>query len=222
MRKVAEASNFLFTRWTPETRFHPTTPPSSLCRWTDTLAALTPLSVCPQMRTLKLDSNSLAYLSATYFRCARSAGQQPPCVPECNVVQARSLRASHPRLLSLRSCDLLDAPSISVRPWTASLHACPTSRRSTLATTRLMRCKPPHWLLPSRAADSCRYAIALLGQTTLATLVSLRCSRRSHALCDSCTFMGEKGRQVVRLCDYPPHLDCPFPPSAARRLPTTA
>lgn len=35
--------------------------------WTDSLSALCPASVCPNIRNLKLDSNSLAYLSSSYF-----------------------------------------------------------------------------------------------------------------------------------------------------------
>ena len=35
--------------------------------WTDTLAALVPAQAAPNVRNIKLDSNSLAYLSAAYF-----------------------------------------------------------------------------------------------------------------------------------------------------------
>jgi hypothetical protein len=41
--------------------------------WTDTLSALVPAVPCPNIRNLKLDSNSLAYLSTSYFNDAMDA-----------------------------------------------------------------------------------------------------------------------------------------------------
>ena len=41
--------------------------------WTDTLAALAPAAPAPNIQCLKLDSNSLAYLSSTFFNEAMDA-----------------------------------------------------------------------------------------------------------------------------------------------------
>jgi hypothetical protein len=82
--------------------------------WTDTLAALVPAVTAPNIRNIKLDSNSLAYLSAAYFNEAMdSLLQRLPNLESLHLgnnqldsAQAIALAASITRHKVTRLCNL--------------------------------------------------------------------------------------------------------------------
>lgn len=108
------------------------------------------LAVCPNMKNIKLDSNSLAYLSAAYFNesiDSVSVGQiyidlQHRVVAFVGISKSQSASNSQP-------CRRPPLPICSCFP--ASL----ASRRSTSATTSWIARRPSHWQRASRST-SCR------------------------------------------------------------------